>query len=132
RSRKILDRMVARGRGQAISRTVARRSAAAVVGDDSILRRRRGLQARDFENLLGVEGFARDQGRRERVELFSMDDEEPPRLLVALDDDAAHLGVDRLGGGLAVRLLPAVAVEAAEVRILSGRELHETDPVAHA
>ena len=60
-------------------------------------------EPRHIENLLFVEGLAREQGFGKQIKLLTMRAEKPPGLVVALADNLKHFGVDNLSRLLAER-----------------------------
>src|ERR671916_512290 len=70
---------------------------------------RRGIEARDRQDLLLVQGLVLQQCLGQRVELLAVLREETAGLVVALIDDAEHLFVYGASGLLAEGLLARIA-----------------------
>ena len=66
--------------------------------------RRWRAEAGDFQDLALVERLRLQERRGERDQLVAVRGEQAGRLALALLDDPPHLGVDQLGGRLAVGL----------------------------
>src|SRR5687768_18024259 len=89
-------------------------------------------QARDLVNLLLVEGLARDERLRKRVECGTVFRQQPACYGVAVADNLQDFRIDYSRRFLAERLRAGETNSILQIGILPRRELHHAELLTHA